>query len=121
MSRISIALLAITLASGCSSDKHETSCTIAADIAPASISPGYIADLTMRLAGGDRENAITEAVAQIHQKAPELDADEIADILIAADCANAARGQSEDPAVTKQRLATFRAQVVTLLGQQQLN
>ena len=121
MSRISIALVAALLVSGCSSEKHEANCTIASDIAPSSISPGYIADLTMRLAGGDRENTISEAVSQIHQKAPEMDADEIADILIAADCANAAQGQSEDPAVTKQRLATFRAQVVTLLGQQNLN
>ena len=75
----------------------------------------------MRLAGGDRENTITEAIGEIHRMAPQLDANEITDLLLAADCANAARDESEAPEVTKQRMATLRAQVTALIGQEPLN
>src|SRR5690606_4043497 len=121
MARIPAVLVLLALAGGCSNNPAETSCAVATDIAPSTISPRYIADLTVRLAGGDRENTITEAVGRIHTLAPHLDADEIADILIGADCVNATRGQSQDPAVAKQRMATLRAQVETLLSQQQVN
>lgn len=108
--------LALLLA-GCSNSSSPTTCPAAVDVAPASLGgEAFVTGLTRRLAGGDRENSITEAIRQIHDKAPQLDSNAIADILIAADCPNAAALPDQSEAAINARIATFRAQVEALLG-----
>jgi len=111
-------LLMSLLLCGCSAGRHDAGCPPVSDAVTSQVGEPFVAGLTLRLAGSDRENAISEAVAEIHRKAPSLDADEVADVLIAADCPNAAKGEGGDPAATESRLAEIRAQVLAVLGGQ---
>lgn len=71
----------------------------------------YLRGLTDRLAGGNRENAISEAMADMQQRAPKLTSDERLDILIAADCPNAAASPYRTEASERARIAAFRGEV----------
>lgn len=107
----------VLLLAGCGQARTAVQCPDPAEVAPPSIGgASYVAGLTMRLAGPDRENSISEAIAAMRRADAALDASEITDILIAADCPNVALlpGGSEDAA--RARIAAFRAQVDALLG-----
>lgn len=107
----------ILVLAGCTNNAPAAVCPAPADVAPASVGgPAYVADLTQRLASGDRENSITEAIGEIRSKAPELDPTAITDILIAADCPNAAALPDQSEAAVNARIATLRAQVEQILG-----
>lgn len=54
---------------GCES-KVPPTCPDPAAITPPSIDSEYVTNLTARLAGPDRENSITEAIAEIHTRDP---------------------------------------------------
>ena len=101
---------------GCGKPAQVVQCPDLAAVTPASIDPALVGGLTARLAGPDRENTITEAVAEIHARDRSLDADAITDILIAADCPNDLARPDHDIAAVRDRTAAFRAEVDQILG-----
>ncbi len=72
--------------------------------------------LTGRLAGPDRANTVTEAIAEMHRRDPTIDADGLTNILITADCPNALAKPRHDGDDDRARIAAFRAQVEYMLG-----
>lgn len=104
---------AVTLISACSSHSSSEECPKVSDMSP-SLDAGWFADLSARLAGPDRANSISEAVANLHRTHPEMDSTMIEDVLIAADCPVVTRaGLSADGA--KARIADLRGQVDQIL------
>ena len=103
----------------CSAPKAQVQCPAFVDVAPAAIPSDYLEDLSQRLAGPDRANTVVTAVADMQKRAPTLTPDEMTDILIAADCPNAAAKPDHDIAADRARIAAFRAQVNTLMSGQQ--
>jgi len=117
-----LSLCALLLAGGCAAaPKTQVQCPAFADVAPPAIGSDYLMDLSHRLAGPDRANTVTTAVADMRSRVPTLTADEMTDILIAADCPNAIAGPDHDLAADRARIAAFRAQAMTLMGPQQAN
>lgn len=108
--------LALLLAS-CSGAADVAQCPDPAAVAPASIGASYVAGLSQQLAGPDRENSITVAIADLHRRDPKLDSTAITNILIAADCAVVSAKPDHDDATDRARVSGFRAQVDQLLGQ----
>lgn len=105
---------AVMLISACSAHSSSAECTKVSDLSP-SLDAGWFADLSTRLAGPDRENSISEAVANLHRTHPEMDATMVEDVLIAADCPVATRaGLSADG--VKARIADLRGQIGQVLG-----
>lgn len=115
MIRATILITALLLTAGCGRQAESATCPSARDLAPSSVPAGYLDDLTARLAGPDRENSISEAVARMHRTAPQLTASEVTDILIAADCPNTSTSD-DDVASMRARIAEFRGQVDVLMG-----
>ncbi len=110
-------LFALLMASGCAAEPaQKAQCPAFADVAPPMIGADYLEDLSHRLAGPDRANTVVTAVADIRTRAPNLSADEVTDILIAADCPNAAAKPMHDLAAERANIAAFRAQVLTLMA-----
>ena len=106
----------LLLLGGCGQAASQLTCPDPAGIAPPSIGTAFIADLTGRLAGPDRENSIVEAIAEIHRHDPSLGSATVTNILIAADCPNALARPDRGAAADRARIAGFRAQVDQLLG-----
>jgi hypothetical protein len=107
----------VLLIAGCGEAQTAAQCPDSVDVAPPSIGgASFVTGLTMRLAGPDRENSISEAIAAMRRADPALDASEITDILIAADCPNVAAQPGGSENADRARIAAFRAQVVELLG-----
>ncbi len=116
MTRMIAAAGLALLLGGCVQSAAPVQCPDPAAVAPASIGgAAFVAGLSGRLAGPDRENSITEAIGAIHQRDPSLGADRITDILIAADCPVAASRPDNGAAADRARIAGFRAQVDQLL------
>lgn len=112
-------LCALPLAGGCgAAPRTQVQCPAFADVAPAAIGSDYLADLSHRLAGPDRANTVATAVADMRGRAPTLTADELTDILIAADCPNAIARPDHGIAADRARIAAFRAQVMTIMNDQ---
>lgn len=102
--------LALLLAA-CSAPAPQA-CPVAASVVPPALGgDAYLRGLTDRLAGTDRENAITEAVSDMEQRAPTLTSEERIDILIAADCPNAAASPYRTEVSERARIAAFRSEV----------
>ncbi|MDR7258630.1 hypothetical protein J2X47_002820 [Sphingomonas sp. BE270] len=102
---------------GCAPPSKPVGCPDPAAVAPASIGgASYVAGLTGRLSGPDRENVIAEAIAEIHRADPGMSADAITNVLIAADCPVAAAKPDHTESADRQRIGQFRAQVDQLLG-----
>jgi len=120
MHRIAGLACVTLLLCGCSRQESAGQCAPLSSVVPKSINPELAAGFTARFAGPDRANSIAEAITQIHAADPSLNADQITNILIVADCPNAAASGAQDEAGTRTRLGRFRAQVVTLLGDQSI-
>ena len=107
---------------GCARAPAPVQCANPTEVAPNSIGGAqFLQGLTAKLAGGDRENTIVEAIGEIRHRDPALTNDAITDIIIAADCPNsAARAGHDDPAV-RADLAALRAQVEPLVPQVQIS
>lgn len=90
-------------------------CPDPASVAPPTIGAAFVTNLTTRLALGDRENTIAEAITALRKRDPSLDSTTITDILIAADCPNALAKSDNEPDADRARIAAFRAQVAQLL------
>ncbi len=115
-------LCVLLLAGGCATaPKAQVQCPAFADVAPPAIGSDYLEGLSQRLAGPDRANTVATAVADMRTRAPTLTADQMTDILIAADCPNAIARPNHDLAADRARIAAFRAQVMTLMTPQQSN
>jgi hypothetical protein len=113
----SIPLCLAILLAGCGDVTARVQCPDLSSVAPASIGgAAYVRGLSERLAGPDRENTVTEAVAEIERRGPRLGSDAITNILIAADCPNAAARPNRSEAADRARTAEFRAQVQQILG-----
>lgn len=92
-------------------------CPDAAGVAPGAIGgAAFVANLTGRLAGSDRENVVAEAVAEMRRAAPDIGDAAITNVLIAADCPLAAARPDHDAAADRDRIATFRAQIAQILA-----
>jgi hypothetical protein len=104
-----ILALTATLLLGACSHGQAAICPQASDLSP-SLDDAWFADLSVRLAGPDRQNTIIEAIHTLHRTHPEFGSTIIADVLIAADCPAATKATlSEGDA--KARIATLRAQI----------
>ncbi|MES2020040.1 MAG: hypothetical protein V4460_01940 [Pseudomonadota bacterium] len=117
--RIFLGSLALFLG-GCSSSKPITvvGCPDAAAVAPASIGgAGYVAGLTGRLGGGNRENVVEEAVKEMRRMDPAISPDAMTNVLIAADCPLAVARPDHDASADRARIAQFRAQIDQILLQ----
>lgn len=92
-------------------------CPDASAVVPAVLGgDAYFRGLTDRLGGTDRENTITEALADMQKRAPTLTSDERIDILIAADCPNAAASPYRTEASERARIAAFRGEIGQIVG-----
>ena len=107
--------LALAL-TACGRAPETLTCAAPAGAVPPSIGPDYVAGLTSRLAGPDRANSITEAIGEMRRLDPAIGADGLTNILMIADCPNALASPPADGADDRARIAAFRAQVDTLLG-----
>ncbi len=116
MNRILMAAGLTLLLCGCGRRDDGVQCPDVAAVAPASIGVPFVANLTGQYAGPDRETSILEAITQIHQRDPSLDADTITNILIAADCPNALKRPDHDISAVRDSDGAFRAQVDQILG-----
>ncbi len=117
-----IPLFAALFVCGCSAaPQAQVQCPVLADVAPPAIGSDYLVDLGHRLAGPDRANTIVTAISDMRTRAPTLTADEMTDILIAADCPNANARPDHDIAADRARIAAFRAQVLELMGTKRSN
>lgn len=68
MKRFVLAAGLVLLIAGCGHARNAVRCPDPADVAPPSIGgTSYVSGLTMRLAGPDRENSISEAIAAIRR------------------------------------------------------
>ncbi len=101
---------------GCAQAAPPAQCPDLATTVPASIGAPFLAGLTGRLAGPDRENGIAEAIAEIRRRDPSLGSAAIVDILLAADCPNMRSLPGRDIAAERERVANLRAQVEDMLG-----
>lgn len=109
-----VAGLALLFLSACGKSPVPA-CPDPASVTPPTIGTAFVTNLTARLALGDRENTISEAITAIRQRDPSLDATTITDILVAADCPNALAKSDNEPDADRARIAAFRAQVDQLL------
>lgn len=107
-----LALLGLLIGCG---QRSEPACPVIADLVPASVDAAYVSTLTRRLAGDDRENSITEAIAELRRRDPKIAADTITNILIAADCPNVITEPNSEIDHERERVARLRAQVEVLL------
>lgn len=107
------AALAACLLAACSAGQDSDQCPDASAVAPASIGgAGAVQALTAELAGPNRGDTIGTAIRNFHQRDPALTPDELANILLAADCPNI----HGDVATRQQRLGEFRSQVDSILA-----
>ncbi len=106
----------VVILSACSKATQPVQCPDPTTVVPASVGVSYVAGLTSRLAGPDRANTISEAIAEIHARDPSIDADGLTNILIAADCPNVAAKPGHSGEVDRDQITNFRAQVDQLLG-----
>lgn len=112
MKSLAVVVTACLLAS-CSAGQDSDQCPDPATVAPASIGgAGAVQALTGELAGPNRGDSISTAIRTFHQRDPSLTSDELANILLAADCPNI-RG---DVATQRRRLGEFRSQVDSILA-----
>ena len=112
-----VALVSLLLLGACGQSSTKITCPDPATVAPPSIGgAAYVSELTGRLAGPDRENSITEALAEIRRRDPSLDSTAVTNILVAADCPNAVAKPDHDAQAVRARIAAFRAQVDQLQG-----
>lgn len=111
------AIASAVLVTGCAREPAPIDCPSAAAVAPAAIGgAAYVAGLTDRLAGADRENVILEAIGEMRHADPAMRSDAITNVLIAADCPVAAARPDHTAAASRARIAHLRAQVDQLLG-----
>lgn len=115
--KLLVATVPILLIAGCIQARAPVHCPDPARVAPASIGGvAFVANLTGRLAGPDRENVVAEAISEMRKTAPDMSNEAITNVLIAADCPVAAAKPDHDAAADRDRIATFRAQIDQILA-----
>ena len=112
------AMVALLLVAACRQPSEQMTCPDPQTVASPTIGAAFVNGLTGRLAGPDRENMITEALAEIQRRDPTLDKTTIINIMVAAECPNVFAKPDHDPKTMRARIALFRAQVMQLLSGQ---
>lgn len=111
--KVFAATVAACLLASCSAGPDSDQCPDPSTVAPASIGgAGAVQALTAELAGPNRGDSISTAIRNFHQRDPALTPDELANILLAADCPNI----NGDVATQRRRLGEFRSQVDSILA-----
>jgi len=118
MVRLSFLLVCPVLLWGCAPRRPPISCPDPGLVAPPAIGGAKaITSLTPLLAGGNWENEVDEAAARFRRADPSISADAVLDVMIAADCPNLVARGVPDARTERDRVATIRERVATILGQ----
>ncbi len=106
--RVAIVCSIALASAACTAKSGASQCPDPAMVAPASVGgAAEVKSLSGMLSGPDNENAITESAQELHRRDHTLGADQITDILIAAECEgqSARTGSTYDRAQRTRRIS----------------